>query len=154
MNKKRHTDKIAAVNRQASFNYNILESVEAGIELKGTEVKSIREGKISLKESFARVDGRDIFLYNCYISPYKYGNRANVDPKRPRKLLLHKREIEYLAGKVSAKGMTLVPLQVYFKRGIAKVELAVCKRKRLYDKRQAIRERELQRELRRRLLQG
>lgn len=143
--------KIAATNRQARYNYHILESLEAGIELKGTEVKSLREGKASLKESFARIDDEEIFLYNCHISPYEFGNIANVEPMRKRKLLLHKNQIRHLSGSVSQKGMTLIPLKIYFKGGLAKVELAVAKGKLLYDKRESIKKREGDVELRRAL---
>lgn len=142
-------DKTAVTNRQARYNYQILESVEAGIELKGTEVKSLREGKASLKDSFGRVDDGEVFLYNCHISPYEFGNRANVEPTRRRKLLLHKNQINRLAGHVTQKGMTLIPLKIYFKRGIAKVELAIAKGKVFYDKREAIKRRDSDRELRR-----
>lgn len=128
-----------------------MESFEAGIELKGTEVKSLREGLASLKDSFARVDNDELFLYNCHISPYEFGNRANVDPLRPRKLLMHKNQIGRLAGLVSQKGMTIIPLKIYFKRGLAKVELATAKGKLLYDKRETIKRRESDLELRRAL---
>ncbi|MDD5449874.1 MAG: SsrA-binding protein SmpB [Candidatus Omnitrophica bacterium] len=144
-------DKTAVTNRQARYNYQILESLEAGIELKGTEVKSLRESKASLKDSFARVDEGELFLYNCYISPYEFGNIANVEPTRRRKLLVHRSQMARLAAQVSQKGMTLIPLKIYFKRGIAKVELAVAKGKLLYDKRETIRKRENARELRRTL---
>ncbi|MBI4335491.1 MAG: SsrA-binding protein SmpB [Candidatus Omnitrophica bacterium] len=144
-------DKTAAANRQARYNYHIFESVETGIELKGTEVKSLREGKASLNDSFARVDEGEIFLYNCHISPYEFGNIANVEPTRRRKLLLHRNQIARLSGQVSQKGMTLIPLKIYFKRGLAKVELAVAKGKLLYDKRETIKRRESDLELRRAL---
>lgn len=144
-------DKTAVTNRQARYNYHILESVEAGIELKGTEVKSLREGKASLNDSFARVDEGELFLYNCHISPYAFGNIANVEPLRARKLLLRKNQITRLAGTVAQKGMTLIPLKIYFKRGLAKVELALAKGKLLYDKRDAIKRRESDLELRRAL---
>lgn len=143
--------KTAVTNRQARYNYQILESLEAGIELKGTEVKSLREGRASLKDSFARVDDGEVFLYNCHISPYEFGNIANVEPTRRRKLLLHKNQIGRLGGQVSQKGTTLIPLKIYFKGGIAKVELALAKGKLLYDKREAIKRRESDRELRRTL---
>lgn len=142
-------DKIIATNRQARHDYAILESFEAGIALKGTEVKSLRAGQASLKDSFARVEGSELFLYNMHIPPYEFGNIANVDPIRPRKLLLHKNQIRRLIGELSAKRLTLIPLKLYFTRGIAKVELALAKGKKLYDKREAIRERETERELRR-----
>jgi len=144
-------DKTAVTNRQARYHYQIFESFEAGIELKGTEVKSLREGLASLKDSFARVDNNELFLYNCHISPYEFGNRANVEPLRPRKLLMHKNQIARLAGSVSQKGMTIIPLKIYFKRGLAKVELATAKGKLLYDKREAIKRRESDVELRRAL---
>jgi SsrA-binding protein len=144
-------NKAAVTNRQARYHYQLLESVEAGIELKGTEVKSLREGRASLKDSFARADGGEIFLYNCHISPYEFGNRANVEPLRRRKLLLHKNQIARLAATASQKGMTLIPLKIYFKHGLAKVELAMAKGKLLYDKREAIKRRESDLELRRAL---
>lgn len=144
-------DKTAVTNRQARYNYQILESLEAGIELKGTEVKSLREAKASLKDSFARVDDGELFLYNCHISPYEFGNIANVEPTRRRKLLVHKNQLARLAGRVSQKGMTIIPLKIYFKRGLAKVELALAKGKLLYDKRETIRKRESDRELKRTL---
>ena len=142
-------EKVIATNRQARYNYTILESFEAGIELRGTEVKSLRGGQANLKESFARVENGELFLYNMHIAPYEFGNIANVDPIRPRKLLLHKNQIRRLIGDLSAKRLTLIPLKLYFKHGIAKVELAVAKGKKLYDKREAIRRRESERELRR-----
>ena len=139
----------AASNRKARFTYTILESLEAGIELKGTEVKSLRNGQASLADSFARNEGGELFLYNMHIPPYAFGNRANVEPTRPRKLLLHRSQIRKLSEEVSLKKLTLVPLKVYFKNGIAKVELALGKGKKLYDKREAIRSRESDRELKR-----
>jgi SsrA-binding protein len=144
-------DKTAVTNRQARYNYQLLESVEAGIELKGTEVKSLREGRASLKDSFAHMDKEELFLYNCHISPYEFGNRANVEPLRRRKLLLHKNQIARLAAAVSQKGMTIIPLKIYFKHGLAKVEIALAKGKLLYDKREAIKRRESDLELRRAL---
>ncbi len=142
-------DKIIVSNRKARFNYTILESFEAGIALKGTEVKSLRAGQGSLADSFARVEGNEIFLYNMHIPPYEFGNIQNVDPIRPRKLLLHKNQIRRLIGEAAAKRLALIPLKLYFKRGIAKVELALAKGKKLYDKREVIRRRETERELRR-----
>ena len=142
-------DKVIATNRQARYNYTILESFEAGIELKGTEVKSLRSGQANLKDSFARIDNGEAFLYNMHIPPYEFGNIANVDPLRPRRLLLHKSHIRRMAGELASKRLTLIPLKFYFKRGIAKVELGVAKGKKLYDKRDAIRSRETERELRR-----
>jgi SsrA-binding protein len=142
-------DKIIATNRRAHFNYSILASCEAGIELKGTEVKSLRGGNASLSDSFARAEGDELFLYNTHIPPYEFGNIANVDPVRPRKLLLHRREIKHLIQEVSTKRLALVPLRLYFKNGIVKVELALAKPKKLYDKRDAIKKRESDRELKR-----
>lgn len=140
-------DNTVATNRRARHDYTILESFEVGIELKGTEVKSLRAHKASLSDSFARVDGGELFLYNMHISPYEFGSYANVEPKRKRKLLAHKKEIVKLTGYTTQKGVTLIPLKVYFKRGMAKVELALAKGKKQYDKRQAIKKRETKREL-------
>lgn len=142
-------EKIIATNRKAHFNYAILESFEAGMELRGTEVKSIRTGHASLNDSFARSENGEIFLYNMHIAPYEFGNIANVDSVRPRKLLLHKRQIRHLVGEIATKHLTLIPLKLYFKNGIAKIELGLAKGKQLYDKRQTIRKRESDRELRR-----
>lgn len=136
-----------ATNRKARYDYTILETFEAGIVLQGTEVKSLRNGKANLKDSFARVDRGEIILCNLHISPYDQGNRFNHDPLRPRKLLLHRAEIRRLAGKVAERGLTLVPLRLYFKRGVAKVELALAKGKKLYDRREAIAERDARREI-------
>ena len=115
--------KIVATNKKAYHDYHIEESYEAGIMLKGTEVKSLREGRANLKDSFARVENEEIFLYNCHISPYSHGNIANHDPLRTRKLLMHKGEIQRLMGKMMQKGYTLLPLKIYFKDGKAKVTL-------------------------------
>jgi len=142
-------DKIVATNRQARYNYIILEAFEAGIELKGTEVKSLRNGRANLKDSFAKVENGEAFLYNMHILPYEFGNIANVDPIRARKLLLHKREIKYIAEEAAIKRLAVVPLKVYFKSNRAKVEIALAKGKKLYDKREAIRRRESERELKR-----
>lgn len=142
-------EQVIATNRQARYNYTILESFEAGIELRGTEVKSLRAGQAALKDSFARVENGELFLYNMHVAPYEFGNIANVDPLRPRKLLLHKSHIRRLSGDLSAKHLTLIPLKLYFKHGIAKVELAIAKGKKMYDKRESIRKRESERELRR-----
>jgi len=144
-------EELVATNREARHNYHILEAVEAGIELKGAEVKSLREHRANLKDSFARVEENELYLYNMHISPYPQAGKFNPDPKRRRKLLLHKSEIKRLLGQLTQKGLTLIPLRLYFKRGIAKVELALAKGKKLYDKREAIRRREAERELRRAL---
>lgn len=149
--KKESGERVAAENRKARHDYYILETYEAGIALRGTEVKSIRAGKVNLKDSFARIEGGEVFVYQMHISPYDYGNRENHDPLRTRKLLLHKEEIARLAGKTQEKGLTLIPLRVYFKRGLAKVELALAKGKKLYDKRHAEAERQARREVERAL---
>lgn len=138
--------KIVATNRKAYHDYNIDETYEAGIALTGTEIQSVRRGMVSLRDSFARVEDGEVLLYNMNISPYEYGNRFNHDPLRARKLLLHKDEIRRLTGKTQERGFTLVPLKVYLKRGLAKVELALAKGKKLYDKREDIARRDLKRE--------
>jgi len=143
--------KIIATNRKARHEYNILETYEAGMVLKGTEVKSLREGKANLKDSYAKMDKGEVFLLNLHISPYDKGNRYNQDPTRPRKLLLHGSQIRRLLGRVVEKGLTLVPLKLYFKGSYAKVELALAVGKKLYDKRKSIAEREAERALRRAL---
>ena len=143
-------NKVVATNRKAQRDYSILETIEAGIELKGSEVKSIRAGKINLNDSFARMEGSDIILYNTHISPYEEASYLNVEPTRPRRLLLHKNQIKKLTGQLTQRGFTLVPLKVYFSdRGFAKVELALCKGKRLYDRRETIKRREADLEMRR-----
>ena len=135
-------------NRKARHDYHILETFEAGIALVGTEVKSLREGKGNLKDSFARVENGELFLYNMHISPYEKGNIFNEDPLRTRKLLMHKKEIHRLAGQVKEKGLTLIPLKVYLnERGLIKVELALAKGKALYDKREDIKRRDANREV-------
>ncbi|MDN5332504.1 MAG: SsrA-binding protein [Tepidanaerobacteraceae bacterium] len=135
-------------NRKARHDYHILETYEAGIALAGTEVKSLREGKANLKDSFARVEKGELYLYNMHISPYEKGNIHNKDPLRPRKLLMHRKEIDRLYGLVKEKGVTLIPLRVYLnERGLVKVELAVAKGKTLYDKREDIKRRDAQREM-------
>jgi len=137
-------------NRKAYRDYEVIERVECGIELKGCEVKSIRSGRINLEDSFARIDNNEILLYNAHISPYEQASYLNVVATRPRKLLLHRQEIGRLGIKVNQKGFTLVPLSVYFNdRGFAKIELALCKGKKVYDKRHDIKRRESEREMRR-----
>lgn len=141
--------KPAAVNKQAYFNYEILETLEAGIALLGSEVKSVREGRVSMKDSYADVQNGELFLFQCHISPYEQANRLNHDPLRPRKLLLHRREIKRLTGKVRERGLTLVPTKVFFsERGLVKVEIALAKGKKQYEKRAVIKERDQQREAR------
>jgi len=141
------TKKIILTNRQAQRDYFILESFEAGIELKGNEIKSIRQRKANLKDSFAKIEKSEIFLHNLHISPYKFARSDEVDPKRPRKLLLRKKEIRYLNSKISEKGLTLIPLNIHFKRKFAKVELGLAKGKKVYDKRESIRKKVAQREI-------
>ncbi|HPU00362.1 MAG: SsrA-binding protein SmpB [Firmicutes bacterium] len=144
-------EKLISRNRKAYHDYHIDETYEAGIVLTGTEVKSLRAGRVNLRDSYARVEGGELFLYNMHISPYDQGNRFNHDPLRTRKLLMHKAEIARLAGKVKEKGYTLIPVKIYLKKGLVKVELALARGKRLYDKRQAIAEREQRREMERSL---
>ena len=143
------TDKIVASNRHARFEYSILESLEAGIALTGTEVKSLRTGKASLNNSFGRIEYGEVFLHNMHIAPYAFGNIANPDPLRPRKLLLHKKQIRHLTDEVSTKKLTIIPLKAYFKGGLVKVEIGLARGKKLYDKRDVIKKRELDRELKR-----
>ncbi len=141
---------IIATNRKAYRDYEVLESLECGIELKGSEVKSLRAAKINLNDSFARFEGDEIFLYNAHISHYAQASYLNVDPDRQRKLLLHKKQLVRIRGKLTQKGLTLIPLKIYFnERGFVKIDLALCKGKKLYDKREGIRRRETDRELRR-----
>lgn len=145
--------KVVCKNNRAFHDYEILETLEAGLVLTGTEVKSLREGRVNLKDSYAKVEDGEIFLVDAHISPYSHGNIMNHDPLRPRKLLLHKAEIRRLTGKVREKGLTLIPLQIYFRGGRAKVELGLAKGRKLHDKRAEIKrrdeKRDLQRELRR-----
>ena len=144
-------DKIIAVNRRARRDYEILESVEAGMALKGSEVKALREGRVNLKESYARVRGGEVFLINAHISPYSHSNLQDHEPLRDKKLLLHKSQIKRLTGKTEEKGLTLVPTKLYFVRGRAKVELALGRGKRQYDKRETIKRRDMEREVKREL---
>ena len=146
---KKTQAKIIAKNKKAYYNYEILESFEAGISLVGSEVKSIREGRISLKESYAEIKSGEIFLINCNISPYEAANIFNHEPRRERKLLLHRREIKRLTGKVIEKSLTLIPTKVLINdRGKIKVEVSLAKGKRAYQKKEAIKERDLEREMR------
>ncbi len=134
-------------NHKARRDYFILETCEAGIELKGTEVKSLRNARASIDDAFARVERDQVWLYNAHIDPYEFGNRYNVDPLRPRRLLLHKREIHRLAGQTTAKGMALVPLKIYFTKSYAKVQLAVAKGKTQIDKRETLKRKTAEREI-------
>jgi len=138
-------------NRKARFSYHIAESIEAGMALEGSEVKALREGKCNLDEAFARVRGGEVWLYNMHIGPYTQAHQFGHDVRRPRKLLLKRREINRFLGRAVEKGMTLIPLTVYFQRGWAKIELAVARGKREYDKREAIKRRESEREMAREL---
>ena len=140
-----------ATNHKARRDYDILETFEAGIELKGTEIESIRQHRVSIDDSFARIDEGELFLYNMHVNPYEQGWRYNVEPTRLRKLLMHRREIDRLAGSLSQKRLTLVPLRLYQLHGLVKVELALGKGKRLFEKRDRIREREMDREIQRRV---
>lgn len=143
-------EKVVATNRKAFHDYFIEERYEAGILLQGTEVKSLREGRVNLQDSYASVRGSEMFLHQCHISPYSHGNIMNHDPTRVRKLLLHRAEIHKLLGKTQQKGLTLIPLRIYFsKRGYAKVELGLAKGKKLYDRRETIKTREAGREVQR-----
>ena len=143
---KKETMKLVANNKKAYHDYFIEEKYEAGIVLHGTEVKSMRLGKCSIKESFIRIENGEIFAYGMHVSPYEKGNIFNKDPLRVRKLLLHKAEICKLDGKMAQQGYTIVPLQVYFKEGRAKVEIGLAKGKKLYDKRQDIAKKDMRRE--------
>ncbi|MGI6157873.1 MAG: SsrA-binding protein SmpB [Saccharofermentanales bacterium] len=143
--------KIIVDNRRARHEYHILRRLETGIVLTGTEVKSIRQGHLSLGEAYVTVRGGELYLIGAHISPYEQGNRFNPDPTRDRKLLAHKHEIRKLEADVAQKGMTLVPLKAYFRNGRVKLEIGVARGKKLYDKRQAIRDRSVERDMRRRL---
>lgn len=143
--------KIVSTNRKARHEYFIEETLEAGISLKGTEVKSIRQGKCNIKEGYAQVINGEVFLFNVHISPYEQGNIYNQDPIRTRKLLLHKREINKLTGYITQKGYTLIPLSVYIKDGLVKVEIGVARGKKLYDKREDIAKKDVERKIQRQL---
>jgi SsrA-binding protein len=148
MEKTQPGEKLVATNKKAFHDYFILEKFEAGVSLLGTEVKSIREGRINLKDSYANIRGGEAFLFNCHISPYTHGNRQNHEPTRTRKLLLQQKEIRKLIGKTQEKGLTLVPTRVYLKRGLIKIELSLARGKKLYDKRETERRKESDREAR------
>ena len=146
--------KVISVNRQAYHDYFVERTVEAGISLVGTEIKSIREGKVNLRGAYAIVRNGEIWLENAHIAVYEHGNRYNHEPMRSRKLLLHRREIEQLEARVATKGLTLIPLKLYLKRGRAKIELGLCRGKKLYDKREAIAEQDVKREIERVIRKG
>ena len=141
--------KIIATNRKARHNYHISDEIEAGIVLVGTEVKSIREGRVNLKEAYADIKNNEVFLRNLNVTPYPYAYYDNHDPKRARKLLLHRREIDRLTVKLKERGFTLVPLKIYFKNGKIKVQLGLAKGKKLYDKRETIKKRDVERDMNR-----
>lgn len=143
--------KLVATNRKARYEYHLEETLEAGLVLVGSEVKSLRLGRASLTDSYAAVDKGEAYLYNLHISPYEQANRWNHEPRRTRKLLLHKEEIRRLAGKISQRGYTLVPLRVYFRRGRAKVEIALARGKKTYDRRRDIADRDARRAIERAL---
>lgn len=142
-------DRLIVSNRKARYEYHVLDTWETGIALQGTEVKALREGKANLQDSFARVDNGEVWLFNVHISPYEQANQFNHDPLRPRKLLMHRSEIRKLIGSVQEKGLTLVPLDLHFSGGRAKVNLALVRGKQLHDKRDAIKERDVKREVQR-----
>lgn len=142
---------ILATNRKAKHDYFLLDTYEAGISLLGSEIKSIRAGHISIKEAYVRVDGEEAWLVDAHISPYDQANRFNHEPRRPRKLLLHKKELYRLYDDVRKKGVTIIPTRVYLKNGRAKVEIALARGKKQYDKRQTIAKREAQREINRQI---
>lgn len=142
----KESTKLIANNKKAYHDYFIEDTWEAGISLAGTEVKSLRMGKCSVKESYIRIEGGEAIIYGMHISPYEKGNIFNKDPLRPRKLLLHKQEINKISGKIAEKGYTLVPLKVYFKGSLVKVEVGLAKGKKLYDKRQDIAKKDMRRE--------
>ncbi len=147
MKNRNESIKVVCQNKKARHEYDILETVEAGMVLTGTEVKSLREGRANLKDSYAKVKKGEIFLHGMHISPYPHASHNNHDPERVRKLLLHKREIIRLGSKVKEKGFSLVPLKVYFRRGKAKVELALAKGRKIHDKREAIKRKEEARQM-------
>ena len=143
--------RIIAKNKKATFDYFILNKYEAGISLYGTEIKSIRLGNVNLKDSYCEIDGGEMFVLGMHISPYEKGSYFNKDPMRPKKLLMHKREIMTLLGKVKQEGLTLIPLSLYFKGSKAKLEIGLCKGKKLYDKRDTIAKKEADRNIERQL---
>lgn len=143
--------KIVARNRKASHDYHLSDHLEAGLVLRGTEIKSIRAGQVSLREAYVQTDGREAWLMNAHVSAYEPASRANHEPRRPRKLLLHKRQIRKLADQVQQRGFTIIPTKMYLKDGRAKVEIALAKGKKSYDKRKAIAERDSEREIARAL---
>ena len=148
---KPDTEKTITVNRKAGHDYELLERIEAGVALTGTEIKSIRDGRVNIREAYARIQGGEAYLLNCHIAPYQPGSYQNHEPTRPRKLLLHKDEIRRLLQATEQKGLTIVPTRLYFNRGRVKVELAVARGKKSYDKRAAIADRDARRQVARAL---
>ena len=146
--------KLLASNRRARFNYLVEESLETGIELQGTEVKSLREGTFSFSDAYAKIENGELWLVGLHITPYRFGNIHNHEPDRPRKLLAHRQEIKKLTRKVVEKGLTLVPLSFYLKGGLVKLELGVCRGKKVVDKRDAIKQRDLKRDADRAVREG
>jgi SsrA-binding protein len=146
---KESGDRSLVTNRKAFFNYTILDRSEAGVALVGTEVKSVREGGLNFRDAYVDVRGSELYLADCHIATYSHGNQLNHDPGRARKLLLHRREIDKLAGKVIEKGLTLVPLRAYLKNGRVKIEIGLARGKQRHDKRDAMRKREQEQEMRR-----
>ena len=140
-------EKIVARNRRARFEFELLDRIEAGIVLTGTEVKSLRNGKASLEEAYAGIDRDEVWLYGCDIPEYLQANRMNHKPKRPRKLLLHRKEIDKFLAKASDRGMTIVPLKLYFKNGMAKVEISIARGKKLHDKRESMKQQDAKRDM-------
>jgi SsrA-binding protein len=145
------SEKSIAVNRKALHDFEVMKSLESGVVLTGTEIKSIREGRVNLRDGYARVENGEVWLYNTHIAQYAQGNRFNHEPLRRRKLLLHRDEIAELQRETSQKGLTLVPLRLYYKRGMAKLQLALVRGRKVYDKREAIANREVQRDIARAL---
>lgn len=138
-------------NRRARFEYEFLERIEAGIVLTGTEIKSVRGGQTSISEAYARIRDGELWLLSMYVPPYKQGSFSNVEPNRPRKLLVHRKDIDRLAGRISEKGLTLIPTRLYFKHGLAKIEIALARGKKLWDKRREEQERDVKRDIARAL---
>ena len=149
MKSKTEERTVVSNNKKAFHDYFVLETFEAGIELVGTEVKSVRQGKVNLKDSWCSIDRGELFVMGMHISPYRFGNRFNVDPRRVRRLLMHKKEIRRLKSDIQEQGLTLIPLSIYFYKGRAKVELGLCKGKKLFDKRDTERKKAAQRDIER-----
>ena len=142
---------VITVNRKARHDYHILESFEAGLVLKGTEVKSLRNGQVSIKESYAQLKGNELYIINMHIAPYQFGNRFNQESKRDRKLLLNRRELSKIRGNIETKGVTVIPLRLYFKNGFAKLEIALARGKKLFDKKRDLTQKAIEREAEREL---